>query len=166
MFRVLQVRLGEHHRHALVLEPRYDFDKALGERRSHALERLVEQQQLRAAHERAGERGQFLLATGKLRTLAWGELLYLWHEPIDLLEAPPRIARAARPRGDEHVLLHGQVGNEAAVFGHVADADTRARVVGNAREVRIAEAHAAAARLEDAHDRLHERGLASAVAAD
>ena len=66
---MLKVRLGEHHRHALFLEPGHHFGEALGERGRHAFERLVEQEELGPAQERAGERGKLLLAAGELGPL-------------------------------------------------------------------------------------------------
>ena len=50
--------------------PRDHLDQPLRERRRHALERLVEQQEAGPAHQRAAERGELLLAAGELQALA------------------------------------------------------------------------------------------------
>ena len=74
------------------------LDQALRERGRHALEGLVEQQQLRAAHERAAERHQLLLAAGELRALARREAAQLRDQPVDLLQARARIGERSPPR--------------------------------------------------------------------
>ena len=83
-------------------------------------------QQAGAAHQRARERGQLLLAAGELRALARAELADLG--------GMPRISRRARGRrrrrrptpAEQDVLLHRELGDQPAVLGHVADAQ-RAR---------------------------------------
>ena len=83
---MLQVRLGEHHRHAFLLEPGHDLGEALGERRRHALERLVEEKELCAAHQRARERGELSLRDW------WNSIkaakafaLFAWDDPLPFL---------------------------------------------------------------------------------
>ena len=126
----------------------------LRERRRDAFERLVEQQQARADGERARQRDQLLLAAREQQ-----------RAPRRASRAAPaargRRARAARPRRsaaadpDRHqdVLLDRQLGHEAAVLRHVADAERGARVRAAARAGRgRRSAIAAAARREVAHD--------------
>ena len=74
-------------------------------------------------------------------------------------------ARATGGEAEAQVLLDGQLGEDAAPFGHERDAVAR-DVLGPAAEQRdVAEAHVAGRR-SDAHDRVQRRRLAGAVRAD
>jgi len=163
---VLQVRLRKNHRHPSVLEAAHHLRKALGERRRHAFERLVQQEQAGAAHQRPGERGELLLPARKLRALARSELADFGNVVEDLAQPRAGVRHAGRPSRQQDVLLHGQVGDQASVFRHVADAQARACVRRHREQVLALEAHTPAAGLEQPHHRLDERGLAGAVAAD
>src|SRR5438876_12222721 len=69
-FGMLQVGLRQNHRHALELEPADYLRQPLRQCWRHTLERLVEQQQLVAAHQRAADRHHLLLASRNLRSAA------------------------------------------------------------------------------------------------
>src|SRR5205809_1836761 len=85
-FGMLQVGLRQNHRHALELEPADHLRQPLRQCWRHTLERLVEQQQLVAAHQRAADRHHLLLASRNLRSLAQREAAQLRDQPVDLLQ--------------------------------------------------------------------------------
>jgi len=69
------------------------------------------------------------------------------------------------PPAQHEILADGQPGKDLASLWHVADPQARALVRGTARDVAIAERDMAAARRQQPHDRLEQRGLADAVPA-
>src|SRR5205823_11742957 len=91
---------------------------------------------------------------------------HLGDEAVDALEALARIREPGRPCRHEHVLFHGEVWNEPPVLRHVADTETHARVRWLGQKIAAVELHAATGRPVEAHQGLHERRLAGAVAAD
>ena len=163
---MLQVGCGHNNRHAFALELAHQFRQAMRERRGNAFERLIQKEKPGAAHERAAEARELLLAAGELEPLAWRELPELWNQAIDFFESLARVGDSRGPGGHQDVLLDGQIGNQAAVFGHVADAQARASVSRHCEEIVILKAHRAGAALHQAHDASHQRGLAGAVAPD
>src|SRR5262249_8506249 len=70
----------------------------------------------------------------------------------------------AQPRRDLEVLLHGEVGEDSAILRRVADAQARALVGGQPRDVTALEVDAAGARRQQAHDAVDGRRLAGAGA--
>ena len=165
-----------HHLHVMLDE---DHGDALGFHRLHdhlhdaefllrgnAAGRLVEQQQLRAADERSREGDQLLLPSGELKPLARGELARLGNQRVSPLQPGGGVRRARGPRGHELFFLGGQLGHEAPVLGHVADAHPRPLMRGQGEQIGVAEAHRPASNFQQTHEALHERGLARAVSSD
>src|SRR5437667_321686 len=67
---------------------------------------------------------------------------------------------------DLEVLFDGEIVEDSAILGRVADAKTRSLVRGESRDVPASERHAARAQREQAHDAVDGGRLAGAVAAD
>jgi hypothetical protein len=164
--RVREIGLRQHDRESFLLEPTDHLDQPLAQDRSDAFERLVEQQQPRAAHQRPRKRRKLLLAAGKLQRLALCEDLGLRNDRIDELQPLRGVGLSGRPRRQQHVLLDRQVRHQAAVFRHVADAEAGAAVHRQRRQRMLFEHDPAAPRGQDAHDAAHQRRLAGPVAAD
>src|SRR5438046_2289925 len=134
-----------------------------------SLDGLVEQQDGRRQCQRACDGDHLLLAAGEVQAAPAEQRLDLGedreHALVRGAAVRPRDA-LAEPGGDLKVLLDGQVGEDAAVLRRIADAEPRALVRGQPRDVPALEAHGAAARRQQPHDRVDRRRLAGAVAAD
>ena len=85
-------------------------------------ERLVEQQQPRAQHQRAGERGALLLPARELVRHPAGELrdAYQSERLVHHLPDPTR-GRAAGAEAERDVLVDREMGEQRVVLRHVAD---------------------------------------------
>ncbi len=125
---------------------------------------LVEDQQARVGHQRA--------ADGKHLLLAARELLAAMRKPLGqarkgghhAVEGPGAAAVDARALAHHEVLAHREVREDAAAFGHIADAQARhflGRPAGHGAAVDL---HFARGRTHVAHHAADERGLAHAVA--
>ena len=131
--------------------------------RREALGRLVHDEEFGIGHERAPDRQHLLLAAGKLAAAVALALGQSREGVVNALDRP-----GARLTGRNHaqVLVDRQRPPEAPALRHVADAvpgDLRRR---QAEQVPTLHAHGAAGRFHQTHDRLAERRLAHAVAAD
>ena len=109
----------------LRLELREGVDHVVDDGRRQALARLVDDQQLARLDDRARHRQHLLLPARQLAGRMVPELLHRREQREDPLQ--PRVVhlrgalRAAR--GQQHVFLHRQVGEDAHVLGHVGDAE-------------------------------------------
>ena len=113
-------------------------------------ERLVKQQDLRAVHERAGNRDALLLAAGELVGLTLFKALEgdnLQHLGDALLYLLRRQLGYAQAEGD--VLKHVQMGKERVLLEHRVDAALVGRDIINPHTVKE---HVAARRLQKAAD--------------
>src|SRR4029453_14782524 len=82
----------------------------------------------------------------------------------DPLQRPAAIA--ARAREHREVFAHRRARKNPALLRHKAEAEPRHRIGRQRRDIAVAVANAAGARLEIAHDGEDGRGLARAVAAE
>ncbi len=122
--------------------------------------RLVEQQDLRADHQRAGDCHALQLAAGELMRPALAIACEL-HEPQRLLDPLAKLRRRhfARFQAIGDVARHGEVGKHGIVLEDHADiAQMRRQPV----DASLAEADLAGIELTEARDHAQERGLAAA----
>ena len=123
-------------------------------------ERLVEQQQVRTDHERAGKRDALLLAARELVGVALGqgaethELERLPPTPADLLSREP-----AHPEPEGDILEHREVRKERVVLEHERHV---ARVDGRFCDIDAAQADPSPVRRINPGDHAQDRGLAAA----
>jgi hypothetical protein len=78
--------------------------------------------------ERARQRRQLLLPAGEQQAPALAHLLQLGQHAIDQRQPLLGAQRPVHPHRQEDVLLDGELGHQAAVLGHVADAERGAAV--------------------------------------
>src|SRR5439155_20511218 len=126
--------------------------------------RLIEQHHARIAHERACHGEHLLLAAAHAPAGALAHFGQVRKQLEDPLFAP-RWAAVRRAAADIEVLAHAEVGENAAIFRHPAQAEPRDLEGLKAQELRAVEAHATGAAPDETHDRLHGGALAGAVAA-
>jgi hypothetical protein len=162
----LQVLLGQHDREARGLELGDALAQLLDDQWRQALRRLVEQQELGIAHQRAGDGQHLLLAAGQHAAAAVADLGQVGKEREHLLLAPGRAAVGADAAGDIEILPHRELGEDAPVFRHEADAEPTDAVRAHMGDVAALPHHTSAAGRREAHDRAHGRGLAHAIAPD
>src|SRR5258708_24038294 len=120
-----------------------------------------EQPAARIAHQRAADRQHLLLATRQ----RIAEILLQYAEGREQLE-PALRCPLARPCDRGQVLLDGERFEDVALLRDPADAEHRALLRWQSRDVAAAERDAAATIAGDADDRVHQRGLAHAIAAE
>ncbi len=131
--------------------------------RRQALGRLVEQQQLGAGAQDAGDGQHLLLAARQLGALAGRALLQVGKQLVDLVQRQPA---ALDLRRQHQVLPHVEAGEDAALLGAIGDALPRDAVGLEPDELAPVERDRALALGQHAHDRAHGGGLAGAVAAE
>src|SRR6266849_1812819 len=85
---MLQVGFGQKNRPAFALEVAHHFHQAMRQRGGDALEGLVQKEKPGAAHERAAQSGELLLAARELEAFARRELAHLGDELVDFFESP------------------------------------------------------------------------------
>src|SRR5207237_10561226 len=124
-------------------------------------ERLIKQHDARIERERAADREHLLLAAGE----RVAEILPALAEAREQLEHPLRRPRP-RPRYRSQVLLDRERLEDVALLRHPADAEHRALLRRQPRDVAAAERDGAATIAGDADDRVHQCGLAHAVPAE
>src|SRR3989441_5098301 len=105
-----------------------------------------------------------LLAAGEVQASPGEELLDLGEDGEDRPVGSGGRGLLAEPGGDLEVLLDGEIGKDAAILGRVADAHARPLVGRTPRDLLALEAHDAAARWQEPHDRIDGGRLAGAVA--
>jgi hypothetical protein len=135
-----------------------------GERRQ-AGRRLVEQQQARVDHQRHRHREHLPLAAGeraRLHAPALGEHREACKRLLDAPRASLRIDEAAHLE----VLAHAHRRKDVLLLRHVRDAEPADLARRVPRDRLAVEHDRAAARREQAGDRLHERRLACAIRAE
>ena len=100
------------------------FEQVLDHQRREPFGGLVEQQQLGIAHQRAADGEHLLLAAGEIAALSVGELGKFREQREHRVDVP-----AAGPAGGarRHVEIfpHGELGEDAPVLRHEADAGAR-----------------------------------------
>ena len=131
--------------------------------RPEAVRDLVEHEQVRRADECLRERQHLLLAAAQ-RPGPLAQALAEHREVREHLLAELGAAAFALAHGE--VLLDRQVAEERLLLGGVGNPHPRDPVGRPAGDVAIAERHGPTGRLEVAHHRLQQRGLAHPVPAD
>src|SRR6266478_5690220 len=135
----------------------------LNDHRGEPLGGFIEQQQPRAGAQYAPDRQHLLLAAGKLGALAGEPFLQIRKQREDLLDGQAAILDLGR---QEQVFLDVQTGENPTLFGTQRNSETRNPVRWQANRLRAVERDRALATTDDAHDRLHGRRLARAVATE
>src|SRR5215813_2199788 len=131
------------------------------EERSQSFRGLVEEEQVRVAHEGTPDGQHLLLAARQLVRAIGAALAQPGEELLHALEAP---APAAVARHLE-ILADGKRGKDAATLGHEGHPALHHTIRRPVRDVLALEAHAAVPGRGEADDGADERGLAHAVAA-
>ena len=88
---------------------------------SEALGRLIDDDEVRVAHERAAQGEHLLLATRQHAGLGVLALLETRKKAVHVLETPAWIALAPL-LSEQQVLVHGQLGEDIPVLRHIAQA--------------------------------------------
>jgi hypothetical protein len=132
--------------------------QALDDDRREAEAELVEQQQARAAHERAGDREHLLLAAGEQPHWAVAQLAEGREVLVGLLGVQPLAAVT-----EAEVLGHGQPEEQATALGDVGEPPAREALGRDAAGVGAGVEDPSAERVDDARDRPQGRRLARAV---
>ena len=96
----------------------------LDDLRRQAFGRLVDDDQVGVAHQRAAQRQHLLLAARQHAGLGVLALLQAREHAVHVVEGPAAaLARALL--AEQQVLVHRELGEDVAVLGHVADAQVR-----------------------------------------
>ena len=150
---------------ALALQPVEARPDLVADQRRQPLGRLVEDQQLGVGHQRPADRQHLLLAAGELVAHVALALGQARKEAEGALERPGIAARGAVGGRRQKVLAHREVGEDLAALGHQAEAEAGDAEGGQVIDPVALELDDAAARRQQAHDGIHGRRLAHAVAA-
>src|SRR5919197_294575 len=160
------VLLDEQDRRAL----RDDLADPLDEDRREPHRRLIEQQQLRARHQRPADRHHLLLAARErsgLLCLALGEAREQLVNAVEILVDRLAVAAVGALEGANlEVLEHAQAREQPPAFRRLGDAPLDDVVGGGMRDVAALEANPSAPRAVEPVDRAERRRLAGAVRAD
>ena len=161
----MQVLLGEQHGDAFLLHAQHGLGHLLDDHRGEALGGLVEQHRLGIAHQRARDGEHLLLAARHGRGAPAPHLGEVREDREQPLRRPGRAAVGRRAAPDLQILVDGEVGEDAPVLRHVAEAEPRDAEGGRPAMSCAVEAHAPPRSADQAHDGLQRGGLAGAVAA-
>ena len=166
---------GNVRRHAEVLLDEQHGDLAfLGEAPQHLREpvdddrgeafgRLIHHQQARIGQQRPADRKHLLLAAGELGATVATALGQLREGLVDARDRPAALASSPR---QPQMLVDRQRRPDASALRHVADAEIDNVVGRQPQEIDAGGTDSATGRRHQPHDRVAERGLAHAVAAD
>ncbi|ESR71714.1 hypothetical protein T266_08105 [Pseudomonas aeruginosa VRFPA05] len=158
--------MGDEHRGQpqLLLDAADLFAQVLADARVEGRQRLVEQQQARARHQRAGQRHALALAAGELVRVACG-VLAQFHQfdgfGDPLLQFRRRHLLHAQAEGD--VLLHGHVGEQRVALEHHGDPALLRR---QRHHILAVDEDAPAVDLGQPGDAAQQGGLAAAAGAE
>jgi hypothetical protein len=162
----LQALIDDDRGQAAPAQPLQQVDHLVDDLRGEALGRFVEQQQPGLAQQRAGDREHLRLATGEAtagRPGAFGQSRkHLQH----VVQRPAPFAGAVQTLGDAQVLHHREAAEDALAIQHERDAGLRDRVGGPGSDVDAVQHDLAAEGPHRPRDRLEQRGLADAIAAE
>jgi hypothetical protein len=154
-------------RAVLPVDAHDDLEDLLRQLGAQAQAGLVEQDHLRRGHQGACDGQHLLLAAGQqagVLPLAFAQDREVAQRALDV----PRhgVAVTARVGAHQQVVAHRQQREDLAALGDVAQAqaDDRSRI--SRGDVLAAEMHAAAVGVDDPGDRLQDRRLARAIAAE
>ncbi|MPN28883.1 hypothetical protein SDC9_176328 [bioreactor metagenome] len=161
-----QLLLDQQHAHAARLQRQQELRDLLRHHGRQALGGLIDDHQLRVAHQGAAEREHLLLAARKHARSHMPTRPQRWEQGVHVFQRPVRRLRGltfAALFAQQQVLLHGQRGEHVAAFGHIAYACLR-------DFKRLAACQTAAVPVHRAlpahqpHDGLRQRGSARAIA--
>ncbi len=126
---------------------------------------LVEQQELRAGAQDAGNGEHLLFAAGQPRTHALAHLFQVREHAVNLVKAHAVLADARR---QHEIFLDIEARENAALFRAIADAaERRDAVIGDVDELAAADhRHRAGAARYHAHDGAQRRGAAGTITAE
>ena len=161
-----EVLLDDEDRQAVLREPPERLDEHLDDRRRQPLRRLVHDQQPRVGQQRPADGEHLLLAAGELRPARRPALRQAREQLVDRVGRPAVLAAA--PGRHAQVLVDRERLEQPPALGHVADARARrpCRTARPTSSVALEADRAARGRRAHLHDRVAERRLAHAVAAD
>src|ERR1019366_2113184 len=126
--REVKVLLREQDGDALPLERDDHAHHLLDDERRHPFRRLIEQHQIRVAHQRAGHGEHLLLAAAHAPARPVGHRAEIGEKSVEPLGCPLGRAVAGRLARDGKVLAHREVGEDAPVFRHPAEPEPAATV--------------------------------------
>ncbi len=128
---------------------------------------LVEHEELRIAHERAADGEHLLFAAGERAGALLEPFLQARENAEDVLTVL-RVERRVvlQVRAHREIFVHGQVGENHAALGHMAESAGDDPVRGQGGDVLAEKLDPAAFRAKQSGDGLKRGGLARAVAAD
>ena len=139
---------------------------AHGQGRGHAFKRLVQQQQTRAHRQSPAQRHQFLLTAREQQGTTLRHVLQLGQHLVDKIHALLQLQGFADPQRDEHVFFDRELGHQATVFRHVADAQTSASLGRQGAQRLAIKMNLPLAQRQVPHDAAQGAGFARAIAPD
>src|SRR6266571_1868246 len=160
----IQILLDEDHRHPESgVDPEELLEDLVDDRGLDTLGRLVEQQELRVAHERASDGEDLLLAPREATASLPETLAQPREDPQQLLEA-----RFVSPPESPHpeIFAHGEPGKDLTPLGNVPEAEPGAPVGRQVGDVAAPPADAPLATAEEAHERAQQGRLSYAIPSD
>ena len=164
----MHVLLRQQDAHTLRFELKDHLHHLLDNHRRHTFGRLVEQDQKRVAHQRAGDSQHLLLAAAHAPAQTLRHFTQIGKQRKKTLRRPAGRLAAVRPvawrlAADFQVFHHGEVGEDAPVFRYKTHAQTRRLVRLGTRHVVAHETDLTAALFKHTDDGLDGGGLAGAV---
>ena len=159
-----QVLLDQQYRDIALLDQGVQHARhLLDDDRCQTFGRLVHHQQTRVEQQRTGDRKHLLLAAGQLRATVAAPFRQARKGLVDAVDGP----RTLRPIAayQAQMLVDAEGGPHAPPLRHETDTPVGHAIGRQAENLLAAQLHAAAGR-DEAHDRVAQRGLAHAVAAD
>ena len=152
----MHVLLRQQNAHALLLERQDHVDHLLHNHRRHTLGGLIQQHQVGVAHQGAGHRQHLLLTAAHAPTHAVWHFTQVRKELEQPLGRPQWRLTAVSPAprrllANHQVLSYRQIGEDAAVFGHITQPHARRVVRLAARDVLTQKSDAATALAQHAN---------------
>src|SRR5215470_12879999 len=158
------VLFDQQNRMAFLLQPRDRLPQPLDDDGREPLGRLVHDQAIRIRHQPTAD-GQHLLLSARERSGALAASFAQAREQrIDPFHVPAATVDAAL--GDHEVLLDAERGKDAPALRHEAHPAAHRLERRNLGNIRPLEQNLSAAWTIETHDRVHQRGLADAVASE
>ncbi len=164
--RLVGVLLHQEHRHAILAQLFDDFEDLLNDDRRQPQRRLVEQQQLGLAHQRAGDGEHLLFATGHGAAALLVAFLQAWEEFEHMVELLLEVRLAGEETAHGEVFLHRQPGEDPTAFRYHGNRLAHDVAGLLAHQLLALEANAAAARLWRTAERHQQGGFARTVGTD
>ena len=163
----LEILLDDQHRDPMFLaQACQEFANLLDDRRLNSLRRLIEQEQPRQRYQRTRQCQDLLLAAGKRTASTVQEPGQPRKERQHPLNRPLLGLAGIRRPGQAQIFVRAQARKDAAALRNVCDAEPASLMRRPAGHVHPVDCDLAAARRQQPHNGLHERGLAHAIVAD